>query len=180
MQDWLNQIFSHPNSMHDALIIAGKTTIIYFFLVGGLRLLGKRELGQMTVYDLVLMIVLANAVQNAMVGEDTTLFGGIVSATTLLLLNSILVRVVSRSRHLESLLVGNPVILLNDGQLLTDVMAREGITRDQVIAALREHGMDSPEQAHIGVLEVDGSISIVPNNALVHKTRRHYRALRLN
>jgi len=180
MQEWLNQIFSHPNTWQDAMSIAGKTTIIYFFLVGGLRLLGKRELGQMTVYDLVLMIVLANSVQNAMVGDDNTLFGGIVSATTLLILNTVLVQFVSRSRRMESLLVGNPVILINDGQLLTDVMAREGISRDQVLSALREHGMDNPTDVHIGVLEVDGSISIVPSNSLVHKTRRHYRALRLN
>ena len=134
----------------------------------------------MTVYDLVLMIVLANSVQNAMVGDDNTLFGGIISATTLIILNTVLVRVLARSNHLQGLLVGHPVVLLNDGQLLQDVMAREGITRDQVVAALREHGMEQPEEAHIGVLEVDGSISIVPNNAVVHKTRRHYRALRLN
>lgn len=180
MQEWINQIFSHPNTVHDALIIAGKTTIIYFFLVGGLRLLGKRELGQMTIYDLVLMIVLANAVQNAMVGDDNTLFGGIVSATTLILLDTVLDQVIARSRRAERLLVGSPVLLLNDGKLMTDVMAREGITYEQMSAALREHGMDTPEEARIGILEVDGTISIVPNSAQVHKTRRHYRALRLN
>ena len=158
MQDFISQVLSHPKSWHDAFIIAGKTAVVYVFLVGGLRLLGKRELGQMTVYDLVLMIVLANSVQNAMVGEDSTLLGGIVSATTLIILNLVLVRTLSRSKKLEQLLVGQPVVL----------------------AALHEHGMERPEEAHLAILEVDGSISVVPNNSTVHRTRRHYRALRLN
>jgi len=85
MNHWLADVFSHPNPL-GLLIIAGKTTAVYLFLVLGLRLLGKRELGQMTVYDLVLLIVLANSVQNAMVG-DTTLAGGLVAGTTLLILN---------------------------------------------------------------------------------------------
>src|SRR5512135_2936954 len=89
VQDWLNEVFSHP-SASDLLVIAGKTAVIYFFLVAGLRLLGKRELGQMTIYDLVLIIVLANSVQNAMVGSDTTLAGGLVAAATLLALNRLL------------------------------------------------------------------------------------------
>jgi uncharacterized membrane protein YcaP (DUF421 family) len=180
MNDWLAQVFSHPATVHDGLLIALKTTVIYVFLIGGLRLLGKRELGQMTVYDLVLMIVLANAVQNAMVGDDNTLFGGLISATTLILLNRLLRYLLKRSSRLERTLVGEPVVLLNDGKLMTETMDREGITREQVLAALREHGLDSLEDAHICVLEVDGEISVVPTNAIVHRTRRHYRALRLN
>src|SRR5579871_1860289 len=83
---WLSEVFSHPDP-RGALIIAGKTAVIYLFLVAGLRLTGKRELGQMTIYDLVLIIVLANAVQNAMVGNDNSLVGGVVAACTLLILN---------------------------------------------------------------------------------------------
>src|SRR5438067_2339060 len=79
---WLVAIFTHPDP-RGLLIIVGKTTVVYLFLVGGLRLLGKRELGQMNIYDLVLIIVLANAVQNAMVGDDNTLLAGIAAATTL-------------------------------------------------------------------------------------------------
>src|ERR1700722_3521846 len=93
MMQWLSEVFSHPAGMSNAQYlnviggIALKTTVIYLFLVIGLRLLGKRELGQMNIYDLVLIIVLANAVQNAMVGDDNTILGGITAATTLLLLN---------------------------------------------------------------------------------------------
>src|SRR5579875_291731 len=89
MIKWLMDVFSHPD-LYGCLVIAGKTTVIYFFLVIGLRIMGKRELGQMNVYDLVLIIVLANAVQNAMVGNDNSLLGGIVAATTLLFWNRLL------------------------------------------------------------------------------------------
>ena len=86
MEHWLDVVFSHPD-LYGTAVIAGKSAVIYIFLVLGLRLLGQRELGQMSVYDLVLIVVLANAVQNAMVGSDTTLIGGIVAASTLLVLN---------------------------------------------------------------------------------------------
>ena len=176
---WLADVFSHPTPT-GALIIAGKTVVIYLFLVIGLRLMGKRELGQMTIYDLVLIIVLANAVQNAMVGDDTTLFGGLVAACTLLLLNRLFTLAMVRSPKLERAMVGEPVLLVNDGKLIEASMRREGITRDQVMAALREHGMQSLDEAHMCVLEVDGTISVVPRVSTVHRTRHHYKGLRLN
>ena len=175
---WLAEVFSHPTPQ-GTLIIAGKTAIIYLFLVAGLRLMGKRELGQMNIYDLVLIIVLANAVQNAMVGNDTSLVGGIVAAITLLVLNRLLTLAMARSLKLERFMVGEPMLILNDGHLLADRMRREGVTREQLLAALREHGLEKPDDAHMCVLEVDGTISVVPKDAEVHKTRHHYKALRL-
>src|SRR5256885_13395674 len=97
---WLHDLFAHPHPP-DLLIVAAKTTIVYVFLVAGLRLLGKRELGQMNIYDLVLIIVLANSVQNAMVGNDTTLDGGLVAAATLLILNRLFTLALTRSRKIE-------------------------------------------------------------------------------
>src|SRR5690242_12014514 len=114
---WFIEIFSHPDP-RGLLIIAGKTTVVYVFLVLGLRLLGKRELGQMNIYDLVLIIVLANAVQNAMVGDDNTLLGGIVAAATLLVLNRALTILMLRSPRIERTLVGQPMLICNDGHLL--------------------------------------------------------------
>src|SRR5579859_7337990 len=99
MHDWLNEVLSHPDP-RGLVVIAAKTTVIYFFLVGGLRLFGKRELGQMNIYDLVVIIVLANAVQNAMVGNDTTLAGGVTAATTLMLLNRATTLLLARSSFL--------------------------------------------------------------------------------
>ena len=179
----LADIFHHEGSnseyMRTLLLIAAKTSIIYFFLIIGLRLLGKRELGQMNIYDLVLIIILGNAVQNAMVGDDNTLLGGLVGATTLLIINRAFTIAMLRSKKLEQLMVGDPVLILNDGKLISDHMQKEGITRDQVLAALREHGLDKLEEAHMCILEVDGTISVVPNEAKVHRTKKHYRALRL-
>jgi uncharacterized membrane protein YcaP (DUF421 family) len=178
LNDWLAEVFSHPDPV-GTLVIAGKTAIIYLFLVAGLRLLGKRELGQMTIYDLVLIIVLANSVQNAMVGNDTTLFGGLAAALTILVLNRIFALLIVRYPALAHQMVGEPVLIVNDGKLLLNRMKREGVTREIVMAALREHGLSRPEDAHMCVLEVDGTISVVPQDAAVHRTRRHVRALRI-
>lgn len=179
MHDWASFVFSHPKTPQDALLIAAKTAIIYVFLVAGLRLLGKRELGQMTIYDLVLIIVLANAVQNAMVGDDTTLAGGLVAALTLLVMNRLFTFLMSRSDKLERFMVGEPLLIVNDGQILKDRCSKEGVTREQIMAALREHGIEHLDQTHMCVLEVDGAISVVPKDSTVHRTKRHFKALRL-
>jgi uncharacterized membrane protein YcaP (DUF421 family) len=179
MGHWLADVFDHPDLI-GSFVIAAKTTIVYLFLVVGLRLLGKRELGQMTIYDLVLLIVLANSVQNSMVGSDTSLFGGLIAGATLLILNKLLNSAMNRSKRLRSLMVGEPRLILNNGKLIYSHMAKEGITKEQVMAALREHGLNSLDQAQIAVLEVDGSISVVPSESNVLHGRRHYRALRLS
>ena len=178
MFHFLSDVFSHPD-LQGSFIIAGKAALIYIFLVIGLRLLGRRELGQMTVYDLVLLIILANSVQNAMVGNDTTLVGGLVAGITLLTLNKLFNKLIRRSKRIERIMVGEPLLIINDGKLIKKHMESEGITREQVMAALREHGIENLDDVHLGVLEVDGTISIVPNQSTVYRGRRHYRALRL-
>jgi uncharacterized membrane protein YcaP (DUF421 family) len=178
MMKWLADVFSHPD-LRGGLLIAAKTSVIYLFLVAGLRLLGKRELGQMNIYDLVLLIVIANAVQNAMVGSDNSLGGGIIAAITLLIFNRAFAALMERSPKLEKFMVGEPTLIVNDGKIIEEKMKREGVTRDQLLAALREHGMDRVDQAHMCVLEVDGTISVVPQGSTVHKTRHHFKALRL-
>ncbi len=173
----LHQVFDHP-TWHGVGVIALKTLVIYVFLVGGLRLLGKRELGQMSLYDLVLIIILGNAVQNAMINNDNTLGGGIVAGTVLLLANRVLNMLIVRSARTERLLVGEPVLIVSDGVPLP-AMERQRITRDQLDAALREHGYDSLDGIHSVILEVDGTMSVIPRQATVMRTRRHYRGLRL-
>lgn len=175
---WLASVFSHPD-LPGALAIAGKTAVIYLFLVGGLRLLGKREMGQMSIYDLVLIIVIANAVQNAMVGDDTTLGGGIVAALTLLILNRLFTWMVVQNPKLREAMYGQPVLIVRDGKLLTDTMRKEGVTRNHIMAAMREHGLGDLDQVQMAVLEVDGTISIVPKEANVHRTRRRFRGLKV-
>jgi uncharacterized membrane protein YcaP (DUF421 family) len=175
---WLAAVLSHPD-LAGAAAIAGKTAVVYLFLIVGLHLLGKRELGQMTIYDLVLIIVLANSVQNAMVGSDTTLVGGLVAALTLLALDRAFTIVIVRFPALAQRLIGEPRVIVTDGRLLPVPMRQEGVTTEMVMAALREHGLGSLEDARMCVLEVDGTISVVPKDSPVHRTRRHFRALHL-
>lgn len=174
----LRDIFDHPTAA-GALVIAAKTAIVYLFLITGLRLLGKRELGQMSLYDFVMVVILGNAVQNAMLGTDTTLGGGLVAGVVLLLMNRGFNELIRGSQRVEHLLVGEPVLILNDGVMLEDKMKRNGITPEQLMAALREHGYETVDQCHLAVLEVDGTISVVPKGAPVHRTKRHFKQLRL-
>jgi uncharacterized membrane protein YcaP (DUF421 family) len=176
---WLGAVFSHPDLI-GALVIAGKTAAVYSFLLVGLRLLGKRELGQMSVYDLVLIVVIANAVQNAMLGEDNTLAGGLVAALTLLVMNRAFTWLLVRHPELRHWMIGSPVLIVRDGHLLWEAMRREGMTRDHVLAAMREHGIGQLENVQMAVLEVDGAISIVPKEASVHRTHRRFRGLRVS
>src|ERR1700693_939031 len=138
MTDWLNHVFDHPN-LSGTGIIAVKSLIIYVFLIGGLRLLGKRELGQMTIYDLVLIIVLGNAVQNAMMNNDNSLCGGLIASTVLLISNRLLNVALRHSKAWEHAMVGEPTLLLNDGVPIPSHMAKEGISLEQLQTALREH-----------------------------------------
>jgi len=178
MSAWLNQVFDHPD-LRGSLIIAGKTLVVYLFLIGGLRLLGKRELGQMNIFDLVLIIVLGNSVQNAMMNNDNSLCGGLIAGTVLLLLNRIFNIVLQHSKKAERVMVGHPMLILNEGVPIDNEMKREGVTHDQLMTALREHGLTRLDQAKMCVLEVDGSISVVPEDSEVLKTRRHFKALRM-
>jgi uncharacterized membrane protein YcaP (DUF421 family) len=174
----LKDVFDYP-SLHTGMVIAAKTTVVYVVLIVGLRLLGKRELGQMSVYDLVLIVILGNAVQNAMIDNDNTLFGGIIAATVLLVINWLLNALISRSSRVEQVLIGEPSLLVFDGKIMEAQMESQAVTHEQLDAALREHGLDSLDGVHMVVLEVDGTMSVVPRTAPVLKSRRHYRGLRL-
>ncbi len=174
----LASVFSHPD-LAGALVIAGKTAVVYVFIIVGLRLIGKRELGQMSVYDLVLVVVIANSVQNAMVGKDQTLLGGLVAALTLLLLNRALTWLILERPEFRHWMLGEPVLIVRDGHMLQGPMRKEGITREHVLAAMREHGIGELEKVQIAVLEVNGAISIVPKESTVHRTRRHFRGLKV-
>lgn len=149
------------NSMELVIETFARTAIVFAWLILGFRLLGKRELGQMNVYDLVLVMAVANAVQNAMTQGSGALRVGMASAGTLLVLGWAASRAFTRHPRLESALVGTPTLLLQDGQFLPDHLRRERVTQELVLAALREHGLDGPEEARLVVMEVDGTLSVV-------------------
>jgi uncharacterized membrane protein YcaP (DUF421 family) len=141
------------------LQIVLRTGVIYLLVLIGVRLSGKREVGQMTPFDLTLLLLLSNSVQNAMTGPDTSLLGGAVAAATLLILNYLVANVSGANRHLRRLIEGQPSLLVHDGKPIEAHMAREHVSMDELHRALREHGINSCDQVALAVLEVDGSIS---------------------
>ncbi len=160
------------------LSIVARTLIVYLALLFGLRAAGKRQLGQMTPFDLVVILLIANAVQNAMVGPDTSVTGGLIAAGVLIVGNFALALARERVPLLRQAVEGSPTLLINDGQFVDQNLKREGLDVDDVLQALREHGIDNPADAKMAVLEVDGSISIVPKDSQTMRTRRHQRFLK--
>jgi uncharacterized membrane protein YcaP (DUF421 family) len=149
-----------------------RTAVVYLVTLVGLRLAGKREIGQMTVFDLVVLLLIANAVQNAMVGPDTSLTAGIVAALALLVLNAVVARLRLRWPRLRRLVEGSPTLLVLHGEVISDHLRREGLDRQTLEAALREHGVAALSEVEMAVLEIDGSISIVPAGAPTRHVRR--------
>lgn len=143
------------------LNICLRTTAIYILVLVGVRITGKREVGQMTPFDLTLLLLLSNSVQNAMTGPDTSLAGGAVAAVTLLLLNYCAADLSGMNRRFRRWIQGSPALLIHNGQLVTSHMAREHVTDDEVFRAMREHGISNLKDVALGVLEVDGSISLL-------------------
>ena len=142
--------------------IIARTAFIYFAILVGLRLAGKREIGQMTVFDLVLLLLIANAVQNAMVGPDTSLVGGVMAAGVLLALNALVARLRLRWSRLRRLIEGSPTLLVLHGEVIPDHLRREGLDQETLEVAIREHGVADLSEVEMAVLEIDGSISVVP------------------
>jgi len=162
------------------LQIVGRTAAIYLIVLLGVRLSGKREVGQMTPFDLVLLLLLSNSVQNAMTGPDTSLMGGIVAAITLFLMNTAVAEYAGVNRHFRKWVQGSPSLLIHNGDVLAAHMAKEHVTMDELERSLREHGIHSVKDVSLGVLEVDGSMSFlkyddVPAAVQPHKRLRFLR-----
>jgi uncharacterized membrane protein YcaP (DUF421 family) len=155
-----------------------RTAVVYLVILIGLRLAGKREIGQMTVFDLVVLLLLANAVQNAMVGPDTSLTGGILAAAVLLILNAVVARLRLRWPRLRRFVEGSPTLLVLHGEVIVDHMRREGLDQETLEAALREHGVADLSGVEMAVLEIDGSISVVPTGTETKHVRRPVKFLR--
>jgi uncharacterized membrane protein YcaP (DUF421 family) len=156
-----------------------RTAVVYAVVLGLLRLAGKRELGQMSAVDLVVILIIANAVQNAMNGGDVSLVGGLVAAATLVAINFTLDRFGHRIPVLSRLVESSPTLLLQHGELIPEHLERENITREDIEMAAREHGIDELAKVSSAILEVDGSISIIPRTGgQVHRTPRRLRQMR--
>jgi len=148
-------------SWHTVLEIVLRTTVVYVLVLLGIRLTGKREVGQMTPFDLTLLLLLSNSVQNAMTGPDTSLMGGAAAALVLLTLNFLLAEASGLNRRFRKLIQCSPTLLVHNGSCITTHMAKEHISMDEVNRALREHGVACVADAALVVLEVDGSMSVL-------------------
>jgi uncharacterized membrane protein YcaP (DUF421 family) len=156
-----------------------RTAVIYLLVLIGVRISGKREVGQMTPFDLTLLLLLSNSVQNAMTGPDTSLAGGVVAASTLLILNYLIAEASGTNRRFRRFVQGQPSLLVHDGKVIDSHMAREHVSLDELHRALREHGISCIEQTALAVLEVDGSISClkydeIKPDANTHLVRRRF------
>src|SRR5207237_2501417 len=160
-------------SWHTLLDVAIRTSVIYLALLVGLRVTGKRQLGQMSTFDFVLLLIIANAVQNAMVGPDTSLAGGLVAAAVLLAWHQGIDRLRRSSRHLGRLLGGTADLLVYHGRVFHQHLERENLTVDELRQALREHAVASLDVVHMAVREADGATTVSGTEATEQGGRRH-------
>jgi uncharacterized membrane protein YcaP (DUF421 family) len=145
------------------LVLRG--VVVYAFLILLLRVTGKRQVGQLAPFDLVLLLVLANAVQNSMNAGDNSLLGGLIIATTLIGLNYAVGLATFKSKQLEAVIEGRPQVLIHNGRLFEDVMARAQLTHHELNAALRGAACASVQDVHSAILENNGSITVISRQA---------------
>lgn len=155
----MKEILDNP-----VLPIVLRCIVVYLFVIIAIRIFGKKELAQLSVIDLVFILLISNSVQNAMVGPDTSLQGGLIAALSLFLLNYLFKRVMYRSKRMSDLLQGKEVLLVYKGKVHDANLRKADITYNELNAAIREHGVGDIEHVDIAMLEVDGNISIVSND----------------
>jgi uncharacterized membrane protein YcaP (DUF421 family) len=136
-----------------------RPVLVYVFLIIGLRLAGKRELAQLNPFDLVVLLTLSNTVQNAIIGADDTVTGGLIGASTLLFVNYVLVRFISRHDKLERFIEGDPDVLIEGGRITPGCLQKEGITVLELEAAAHKQGFASLDDIDRAVLDPSGSIA---------------------
>jgi uncharacterized membrane protein YcaP (DUF421 family) len=137
-----------------------RPVVVYFFLVVVLRVFGKRELAQLNPFDLVVLLSLSNTVQNAIIGNDNSLTGGLIGAFTLLAMNYAVIRFLFRHRRLDQLFEGKPTVLVDDGKIMKHALAKELLTRAELLTVLHRQGFDSLAEVHRCVLEPGGTFYI--------------------
>jgi uncharacterized membrane protein YcaP (DUF421 family) len=142
-----------------------RAVVVYFLLLLMLRMSGKRTVGQFTPFDLLVVVLLGTAVQNSLIGEDVSLLGGMILAATLIACNWAVGFVTARSRRVGRLVEGSPVLLVRDGVVFTPVLRAQNISPLDLDEALRGNGLQHPSEAALVMLEVDGTITVVPRRA---------------
>jgi uncharacterized membrane protein YcaP (DUF421 family) len=164
--------------MNEYLDVVVRSLAVYFFMVLAIRLFGKKELSQLNTADIILILLISNAVQNAMVGSNTSLSGGITAALVLFIVNFGLKKLLFKFPKLNEILQEKPVVLIHDGKADYKALAKLSISSDELHEAIREHGLEYYTEVKLALLEMDGNISIISGqNQLkqTHYKRRHNR-----
>lgn len=163
--------------MEHLLYIVGRSAAVYIFILLAIRIAGKKELSQLTTSDIVLILLISNAVQNAMVGPDTSLLGGLCAAAVLFLMNQVFKTLVYRSEKVRAFMDLKPQVLIHHGKLDFATLAKLQITNDELEEAIREHGIEHFSEVKWAILEMDGNISVISGDTLLKHSeyRRKHR-----
>ena len=150
--------------MEGYLNIALKSIAVYVFIVAAIRVFGKKEFAQLSIIDLVFILLISNSVQNAMVGADSSLEGGLVAAFSLFLMNYVFKKISLLSKSFSKAIEGEPIMLIYQGEVKLDGLKKAQISVDQLNAVVREHGVESVELVNLAMFEVNGNISVLSDN----------------
>ena len=153
--------------------IALKSIAVYVFIVAAIRVFGKKEFAQLSIIDLVFILLISNSVQNAMVGADSSLEGGLVAAFSLFLMNYVFKKISLFSKGFSKAIEGEPIMLIYQGEVKLGGLEKAQISVDQLNAVVREHGVESVELVNLAMFEVDGNISVLSDNFKKSTKRKH-------
>ena len=159
--------------MNTYIDIILRSISVYFFMIIALRIFGKKELSQLNTADVILILLISNSVQNAMVGKDTSLLGGLSAATVLFFINFVLKKLMYKYKGFSDFMQEKPEILIHDGNLDFKSLSKLNITADELKEAMREHGVENYKDVKLAILEIDGNISIISGDKNLKQT--HYK-----
>ena len=168
--------------MEGYVIIALKSIAVYVFIVAAIRVFGKKEFAQLSVVDVVFILLISNSVQTAMVGDDTSLSGGLVAALALFAMNYIFKRLSLGSQSISKVIDGEPVLLIYNGEVRPNSLKEASISLEQLKAVVREHGVEEISDVNLAIFEVDGNISVLSDNYrnLTKRKRKGHRIIGQN
>ncbi|WP_162128111.1 DUF421 domain-containing protein [Flavobacterium phycosphaerae] len=156
--------------MNPYLDIVLRSVAVYLFMVVALRIFGKKELSQLNTADVILILLISNSVQNAMVGSNSSLLGGITAAVALFVINLIFKKIMLNSQFIKELVQDKPEILVHNGKIYFKSLAKLGITSEELQEAMREHGVEFYKDVKLAMFEIDGSISIISGDSHIKQT----------
>ena len=162
--------------MNEYFDIIIRSASVYLFMLIALRIFGKKELSQLNTADVILILLISNSVQNAMVGSNISLFGGLAAASVLFIFNFVIKKLMYKYPKFREFMQEKPEILIHDGKIDFKALSKLNITHDELKEAIREHGVENFSDVKLAMLEIDGNISIISGNKNLRQS--HYKRLK--